>query len=126
MELQFNPNAIASKAIENHFNACISSGIDVCITAADDNSVTLAPWRFGNPLPKEFTLRQRVAGMGACVGGYLKIEHTAKHDLKGKKCFITLGGTMKQPTVKIRLDSAANRGPSKDVALISFDPKYTP
>lgn len=125
MQIHFNPNATASKLIENTFNACISTGIDVCIVGVDAEGVTLAPHRFGNPLPKAFTLVQRVAGSGVCIGGYLKKEYTEGFELQGKKCFIVVGGTMKQPTIKIRLDTAANRQPNRDIALISFDPKYS-
>jgi len=125
MVLHFNPNACASKAIENHFNACISSGIEVSVVSVDKEGVTLAPHRFGGELPKAFTLVQRMAGSGVCIGGYLKHEYTEGFDLKGKKCFVTLGGTMRSPTVKIMLDSAANRMPNKDVRLVSFDPHYS-
>ena len=125
MQIHFNPNATASKAIENAFSACISSGIDVCIVGADAEGITLAKWRTGSALPKAFTLVQRVAGSGVCVGGYLKKEYTEGFELQGKKCFIALGGTMMQPTVKIRLDTARQRVATKDVALISFDPKYS-
>jgi hypothetical protein len=125
VRINFNPNAVASKIIEQTFNSCISSGIDVCVVGVDKVGVTLAKWRPGNALPKAFTLVQRVAGGGVCIGGYLKNEYTAGFDLQGKKCFISQGGTFMNPTIKIRLDTALKRLANKDVALISFDPQYS-
>ena len=126
MKINFNPNAAASRIIENEFNGCVSSGIAVYIAAADKDSVTLAKWQFGEALPKAFTLLQRTPGSGCvCAGGYLKQEYIEGHELLGKKCFIKVGGTMRNRTITIRLDTAAKRMPNRDVAMISFDPQYS-
>jgi hypothetical protein len=126
MRLNLNPNACASEIIADVFNGSVSLGIDVCIVASDDNSVTLGKWRFGDPLPKAFTLTQRSAGTGCrCVGGYLKQVYTEGHDLLGKKCFIEVGGTMRNRTIKIRLDTAKQRMTDRHTALVSFDPTYS-
>jgi len=126
MRLNLNPNACASEVIADAFNGSVSLGIDVCIVASDENSVTLGKWRFGDPLPKAFTLTQRSAGTGCvCVGGYLKQEYTDGHDLEGKKCFIEVGGSMRSRTIKIRLDTAARRMTDRHTALVSFDPTYS-
>jgi hypothetical protein len=122
MKLMFNPNANCSKVIESVFNGCISSGIDVCIVGTDSEGVTLGPWRFGNALPKAFTLTQRRTG--SCVGGYLKQSLTDGFDLRGKKCFIEICGSMRNRTIKIKLADAARRMACPDVAMVSFDPQY--
>ena len=125
MLLNFNPNAACSEVIEREFNSSISTGIDVCIVAQDDTSITLGKWRFDSPFPKEFTLTQRTAGVGRCVGGYLKKEHTEKFNLQGKKCFIEITGSLRTgKTIKLALAGAAMRMPNKDVAMVSFDPAY--
>jgi len=125
MLLTFNPNARCSEVIESEFNGSISSGIDVCIVAQDDTGITLGKWRSGSPLPRAFTLTQRTAGRGQCIGGYLKKEHTEKFNLQGKKCFIEITGSLRTGrTIKLLLAGAAVRQPNRDVAMVSFDPSY--
>jgi hypothetical protein len=121
-KLQFNPNANCSKVIESEFNGCISSGIDVYIAGVDSEGVTLGAWRYGCGHPKAFTLTLR--GKGVCVGGYLKKELTDGFDLRGKKAFIEICGTMRNRTIKLKLADAARRMACPDVAMVSFDPQY--
>lgn len=120
--LNCNPNAVASRKLAEVFNSFVSSGIHLTYDHTDSDGVWLRKWVKSEATPKpDMTFIQRYTG--DCVGSYLHVEYIKQFDVKARtKCFVRVGGNLRNPMVQFVLADSRPRMTSRDVALISFDP----
>jgi len=129
--VNFNPNAECSRLLERVFDSCITTGLEVSIIDTDDKEgIWLTKWKFSaaKPLP-DFRLIQRKRGQGDAVGGYLKKELLERFEVGAQeKCLVREEGSLLAGTarVKLLLKDSKKIPASRDTALVSFDPKYSP
>lgn len=122
-ELNCNFNAVASRLIASTFNSFASSGIALTYDSSDSEGITLRKFVKSEATPKpDMVLLQRRTG--DCVGTYMHVRFAKEFNIKSRdKCFVRATGGIRAPRIQLVLSSAAPRMPSREVALVSFDPE---